>query len=72
MLANDVSRIYTFNGADFAAFPELAGLQPALFGPQHTLLTGTQIVTEDPPPERDLADTGSIDDYNSRVQSFYT
>ncbi len=49
-----------------------AGLQPVFFGPQHTLLTGTQIVIEDPPPERDLADTGSIDDYNSWVQSFYT
>jgi hypothetical protein len=28
MLANDVSRIYTFNGSDFAAFPELAVLTP--------------------------------------------
>jgi len=28
MLANDVSRIYTFNGADFAAFPELAVIAP--------------------------------------------
>jgi len=28
MLANDVSRIYTFNGSDFAAFSELAVLTP--------------------------------------------
>jgi predicted nucleic acid-binding protein len=28
MLANDVSRIYTFNGADFGAFPELAVITP--------------------------------------------
>lgn len=28
MLANGVSRIYTFNGADFAAFPELAVITP--------------------------------------------
>jgi predicted nucleic acid-binding protein len=28
MLANDVSRIYTFNTADFAAFPELSVLTP--------------------------------------------
>lgn len=28
MLANDVSRIYTYNGADFAAFPELAVITP--------------------------------------------
>jgi hypothetical protein len=28
MLANGVSRIYTFNGADFAVFPELTVLQP--------------------------------------------
>lgn len=28
MLSNDLSRIYTFNGADFAAFPELAVIAP--------------------------------------------
>jgi predicted nucleic acid-binding protein len=28
MLANGVSRIYTFNGADFAVFPELAVVTP--------------------------------------------
>lgn len=28
ILANGVSRIYTFNGADFTAFPELAVVEP--------------------------------------------
>jgi hypothetical protein len=28
MLANDVKRIYTFNGSDFERFPELSVKQP--------------------------------------------
>lgn len=48
-----------------------AGLRPVFFGPQHTLITGTEVGIENPPPERDTA-AGSIDDYNSWVQSFYT
>lgn len=50
----------------------LAGLQPVFFGPQHALITGTPIVIENPPPERNLPENGSIDDYNNWVQSFYT
>ena len=50
----------------------LTGLQPVFFGPQHALITGTPIVIENPPPERNLPENGSIDDYNNWVQSFYT
>lgn len=49
-----------------------AGLRPVFFGPQHSLITGTQVVIENPPPERDLIDSGAIEDYNSWVSSFYT
>lgn len=47
----------------------LAGLQPVFFGPQHTLITGTPIMIETPPSDRDI---GSADDYNNWVQNFYT
>ena len=49
-----------------------AGLQPIFFGPQHTLITGTNIDIETPPPTRNAADSADIEDYNSWVQSFYT
>jgi hypothetical protein len=51
---------------------KLAGLQPIFFGPQHTLITGTPVVIENPPPERDISVTGSVEDYNGWVQNFYT
>jgi SAM-dependent MidA family methyltransferase len=50
----------------------LAGLRAMFFGPQHTLISGTHIVIENPPPERDLSSAGSLDDYNAWVQNFYT
>lgn len=51
---------------------KLAGLRPVFFGSQHTLLTGTPILLETPPPERgDLIDA-DLQDYQAWVQSFYT
>jgi SAM-dependent MidA family methyltransferase len=48
------------------------GLRPIFFGSQHTLLTGTPILLENPPPERgDLIDA-DLQDYQAWVQSFYT
>jgi SAM-dependent MidA family methyltransferase len=50
----------------------LVGLRPVFFGSQHTLLTGTPILLETPPPERgDLIDA-DLQDYQAWVQSFYT
>jgi SAM-dependent MidA family methyltransferase len=46
---------------------KLAGLRPIFFGSQHTLITGTPIVLETPPP-----DCPALDDYDGWVQSFYT
>ncbi len=48
------------------------GLHPVFFGPQHTLITGTPVVLEMPPPQHDSKDAADIDDYNNWVQSFYT
>jgi SAM-dependent MidA family methyltransferase len=48
------------------------GLRPVFFGPQHTLITGTQTVIENPPPQRDLSSAEAMDDYNAWVQNFYT
>lgn len=46
---------------------KLAGLRPVFFGSQHSLITGTPIVLETPPPGH-----VNIDDYNAWVQNFYT
>jgi SAM-dependent MidA family methyltransferase len=43
-----------------------AGLHPVFFGPQHSLLAGTPVMLDLPPPDRDA------DDYDSWVQSFFT
>jgi len=44
-----------------------AGLHPVFFGPQHNLISGTQVVLDAPlPPGRDA------DDYNAWVQNFFT
>jgi SAM-dependent MidA family methyltransferase len=51
---------------------KLAGLRPVFFGSQHTLLSGTPIRLDSPPPERgDLIDA-DLQDYQAWVQSFYT
>jgi SAM-dependent MidA family methyltransferase len=46
---------------------KLAGLRPIFFGPQHTLITGTPINLESPPPG-----TPDSEDYRSWVSNFYT
>ncbi len=51
---------------------KLAGLNPVFFGSQHTLLSGTSVSLETPPPERDLTGSAAIEDYNAWVESFYT
>jgi hypothetical protein len=50
----------------------LAGLRPVFFGSQHTLLTGTPILLETPPPERGDLNDADLQDYQAWVQSFYT
>ncbi len=50
----------------------LAGLHPVFFGSQHTLLTGTPILLETPPPERGDLNDADLQDYQAWVQSFYT
>jgi SAM-dependent MidA family methyltransferase len=50
----------------------LAGLLPVFYGSQHTLLTGTAVRLDAPPPERgDLLDA-DLQDYQAWVQSFFT
>ena len=51
---------------------KLAGLQPIFFGPQHTLQSGTPIVIDTPPADRDLSVAGSADDYAAWVENFHT
>ncbi|HEY1757775.1 MAG TPA: SAM-dependent methyltransferase [Bryobacteraceae bacterium] len=50
----------------------LAGLRPVFYGSQHTLLSGTPIHLEVPPPERGNLTKGDLEDYQAWVQSFYT
>ena len=51
---------------------KLAGLRPVFFGSQHTLLSGTPIHLEIPPPERGDLAKADLQDYQGWVQSFYT
>jgi SAM-dependent MidA family methyltransferase len=46
---------------------KLAGLRPIFFGPQHTLVTGTQVMLDTVP-----AGIADADDFRSWVSSFYT
>ncbi len=46
---------------------KLAGLRPMFFGPQHTLITGTPIDLNTPPPGHP-----DIEDFRNWVSSFYT
>jgi len=55
------------NFSHLAEEGKLAGLRPVFFGSQHTLITGTPVVIDTPPPN-----CVDIDDYNTWVQNFYT
>jgi len=50
----------------------LAGLRPVFFGSQHTLLTGTPVRLNEPPPERGELLDADLQDYQAWVQSFFT
>jgi len=48
------------------------GLRPVFFGPQHTLITGTPVLLDTLPPDRNQDDNAVADDYRIWVQNFHT